>query len=140
MQSNDLYRFKRLLKENGYFTTSPRKHIFELLQLHPTLTMKGLIALSKQHDQATIYRTIDLFEKLGIIHRLRLGWHTKIELSDSFQHHHHHLTCTFCGKVIILKEDAIIEKQIKDMALLKNFLPADHELEIRGKCKSCQLA
>lgn len=138
MAAKEYFQFKKLLKDKGFFTTAPRKHIFDVLQIHPALTLKGLIGLSRQYDTATVYRTVDLFEKLGIIKRIRLGWHTKIELSDIFQHHHHHLTCSSCGRVVILKEDATVEKLINQLALTKKFKATDHELEIRGICGPCQ--
>jgi Fur family ferric uptake transcriptional regulator len=116
----------------------PRMRMFGMLQNNPALTLKELIKLVKKHDQVTVYRNIELFEKLGIINRLRLGWHTKIELSDIFQHHHHHIACINCGKVWALKEDKLIEQQIKILAQSKQFKTIDHQLEIRGLCAKCQ--
>lgn len=138
MADVEFSRFKKLLKDSGYFVTAPRMRLFGLLQNHPALTLKELIKLVKKHDQTTVYRNMDLFERLGIINRLRLGWHTKIELSDIFQHHHHHMSCVNCGKVWALKEDALIEAQIIKLANLKDFKAMDHQLEIRGLCKTCQ--
>jgi Fur family zinc uptake transcriptional regulator len=134
----EVSRFKKLLKDNGHFITKPRLRLFAILQRRPALTMQELIPLVDQHDQVTVYRNIDLFEKLGIINRLRLGWLTKIELSDIFVHHHHHFTCTNCGKIFDLPDDPIIEKQISQLALGKNFHATDHQLEIRGLCRDCQ--
>lgn len=138
MADPEFLRFKGLLKQSGYFVTAPRMRLFGLLQNHPALTLKELIQLTKWHDQVTVYRNMNLFENLGIINRLRLGWHTKIELSDIFKHHHHHLSCIKCGKVWTLKEDDLIEKQITKLAGAKNFNAMDHQLEIRGLCNTCQ--
>ena len=137
MADVEFLRFKKLLKDSGHFVTAPRMRMFGLLQHHPALTLKELITLVKKHDQTTVYRNMDLFERLGIINRLRFGWHTKIELSDIFQHHHHHMTCVNCGKVWTLKEDELIEKQITKLVQKKNFVAKDHQLEIRGICKNC---
>ncbi len=131
-------RFRKLLVDNGYYVTKARLNLFALLQKRPALTLQELISLTYQHDQATVYRNIDLLEKLGIVNRLRLGWLTKIELSDLFIHHHHHFTCTNCGKVYDLQDDQIIEKRIKKLALNENFVATDHQLEIRGVCTTCQ--
>lgn len=138
MADVEFLRFKKLLKSNGYFLTKPRMSLFGLLQHHPAPTLKELIRLTNKHDQVTVYRNIDLFDKLGIINRLRLGWHTKIELSDIFQHHHHHISCVNCGKVWVLAEDPLIEQQISNLTKAKQFMAMDHQLEIRGLCKSCQ--
>lgn len=133
----ELKRFKKLLRENGNFVTVPRLRLFGVLQNHTTLTLKELITHIHKHDQATVYRNIELFEQLGIINRLRLGWHTKIELSDIFQHHHHHMSCVSCGKIFILKDNRTIENEISRIATKNGFKAIDHQLEIRGLCQKC---
>lgn len=138
MTDVEFRRFKKLLKTNGYFVTQPRMRLFGHLQKRPTLTMKKLIRLVDAHDQVTIYRNVDLFEKLGIINRLRLGWETKIELSDIFRHHHHHFTCVKCGKIIALPDDPDLEERISLLGRGKGLRALDHQLEIRGLCKTCQ--
>ncbi len=134
----EIRRFKNLLKQNGHFITKPRLRLFAILQKRPALSLQELIALLSAHDQVTVYRNIDLFEKLGIVNRLRLGWQTKIELSDIFRHHHHHFSCLNCSKVIVLPDDQIIEKQIAYLGQTQRFQAMDHQLEIRGLCASCQ--
>lgn len=138
MADVEFLRFKKLLTSSGHFVTAPRTRMFGLLQHHPAVTVKELLKLVKKHDRSTVYRNMDLFERLGIINRLQLGWHTKIELSDIFQHHHHHMSCVNCGKVWDLSESPVIETQISQLAKEKNFKPMDHQLEIRGLCKACQ--
>lgn len=138
MASVEFLRFRKLLKQNGHFITKPRMRLFGVLQNHRTLTLKELIKIINKHDQVTVYRNIDLFERLGIINRLRLGWHTKIELSDIFQHHHHHLSCVKCGKVFVLEDNAAIEQEITRISQRSGFKPMDHQLEIRGFCQTCQ--
>jgi len=138
MASVEFARFKKLLRSNGHFVTAPRMRLFGLLQNRPALTLKELINLEKEHDIVTVYRNVTLFEQLGIINRLRMGWNTKIELSDIFHHHHHHMTCVNCGRVVVLREDPEIETKIAHMSKRHYFKPLDHQLEIRGLCPSCQ--
>lgn len=94
-------------------------------------------ALRGQLDRASLYRTIDLFERLGIVHRLQMGWKYKLELSDKFAHHHHHLTCLDCGEVTPLQEDIGLEKHIANILKPYAFTESSHDLEIRGYCLSC---
>lgn len=135
----EVKQFKAVLKKHGFSVTQPRLRLFKLLQHQPAVTMQKLISLLVSHDQATVYRSIDLFEKLGIVNRLRLGWQTKIELSDIFRHHHHHFTCIKCGRVFTLPDDPIIERRIARISQDKNFTMVDHQLEIRGHCPRCQI-
>jgi len=136
--SPEFNQFKRLLKQNGQFVTKPRMRLFAIMQKRNALLINELINLLDRHDQATVYRNIKVFERLGIISRLQLGWHSKLELSDIFRHHHHHLTCLKCGKISVIKENAVIEKEISIVAHKHNFKSADHQLEIRGLCQTCQ--
>lgn len=138
MADLEFRRFKKLLKSNGYFVTLPRQRLFGYLQSHPALTIKQLINLVDKHNQATVYRNLILFEKLGIVTKLQIGRHSKVELTDKFRHHHHHLTCTNCGKVLVLKDNQIIEIELAWIGQGTGFKITDHQLEIRGLCQNCQ--
>jgi Fur family ferric uptake transcriptional regulator len=129
--------FRDLLKKHGYSLTPARLKLFSTLQNHNASTMAELTALLREYDRATVYRTVELFEKLGIISRVQLGWKHKLELSDMFHHHHHHLSCTNCGQVIVLHEDSTLEQHIKTLSMHSDFTATDHQLEIRGLCQDC---
>ena len=127
------------LREHGYSLTKPRLIIFNALTDHEPRSMATLVAACQDKlDRATVYRTIDLFEHLGIVQRLQIGWKYKLELTDTFTHHHHHLTCLRCGKVIPLAEDKALENRLHELANTYKFTPQDHQLEIRGVCVDCQ--
>lgn len=88
-------------------------------------------------DRASLYRVISLFENLGIVERLYIGWKYKIELSGIFSPHHHHITCLKCGKLVVLKEDSEIEQLIASLAAKNHITAAHHQLEIQGYCEKC---
>lgn len=138
MADVEFLRFKKLLKARGHFVTKPRMRMFGLLQHHPAVTVKKLLDLVEKHDRSTVYRNLDLFEKLGIITKVQLGWKTRIELSDMFRHHHHHMSCNNCGKVYVLKDNPRVEKEIARIASASKFQATDHSLEIRGLCDTCR--
>ena len=128
------------LKKHGFSMTKPRYVVFAALEDQEALTMAELVtACGDQLDRATVYRTITMFEALGIVQRLQIGWKYKIELADSFSHHHHHLNCTKCGRVIPLSEDEVLEKRLHELAEMYRFKDSDHQIEIRGVCRQCQL-
>lgn len=131
--------FKAIVKKYGHSFTKPRRQMFQILQEKDSLTIPQLISLLSRHDQATVYRNIKLFEQLGIINRLRLGWKSKLELSDVFKHHHHHFSCVNCGKITILKENPVIELEIIKLTKRRDFKAMDHQLEIRGLCPNCKM-
>lgn len=135
--NQEIKLFRKLLKANGLSITKPRLRLFRILQNNPALSINQLIGLLNRHDQATVYRNIIVFERLGVISKLQLGWSSKLELSDMFQHHHHHLTCLKCGDVVTLPENDLVEKQIAKLAKTNNFKITDHQLEISGFCRRC---
>ncbi len=135
---SELIRFKEILSKSGNFATKQRTELFKYLQANPEITIKKLIKNLPSQDQATIYRSIKLFEGLGIVNRLQLGWNSKLELSNQFHDHHHHMTCIKCGKVTAWEEDPTIELRIQTVAMKLGFSPRDHQLEIRGLCHTCQ--
>jgi Fur family ferric uptake transcriptional regulator len=138
MSSPEFRLFKKILKDNGYFVTGPRMSLFATLQNNPALPIKELIGKIDSHDQSSVYRNVNLFEELGIVNRLRLGWNTRLELSDKFIHHHHHITCVSCGEVWALDEDEVIEKRLSSLATAQGFKTLEHNLEIRGECQKCR--
>ena len=88
-------------------------------------------------DRASLYRTIQLFEKLGIVQRIYMGWKYKVELSDMLSRHHHHISCIGCGTVMAITDEHHVEHLIRSIASKYDFVPASHQLEIQGYCKAC---
>lgn len=139
MTTNPKQLFYQTLKQHNYSITQPRKIVFELLWLQEPQSMNQLVKRSKDKiDRASLYRAIDLFEKLELVKRIYIGWKYKIELNEQFSHHHHHLTCLECGKIISFEEGTGIEKVLRELAHSNNFEIKDHQLEIQGFCSSCK--
>lgn len=126
------------LQQHKLSFTVPRQLIYEVLSHNEPLTMKELIASLPGVNKTTVYRTVSLFEQRGIVQRLHIGWKYKIELSNEYQEHHHHLTCSNCHQTEALSEDSIIEDRLSTLARDKGFEPQDHQLEVRGLCKNCR--
>lgn len=100
--------------------------------------MREIVSRSRAIDRASVYRTIALFEQLGIVQRLQVGWKYKLELSDDFHEHHHHMHCTHCGQTTALPEDPALEKNLDQMAAAHGFRLQSHQLELSGLCSTCQ--
>lgn len=127
------------LKKNNYSLTKPRQAVFAALQSGTPRTMRELsLDLASVIDRASIYRTVALFEELGIVVRVNQGWKYKIELSDIFSPHHHHVTCVKCGRSVSFDEPAGLEELLTDIALKHGFTAENHSLEITGVCPQCR--
>jgi Fur family ferric uptake transcriptional regulator len=130
-----------ILKRNGYSMTQARRLVFELLCDEEPQSMHTLYLRSnKQIDRASLYRIIRIFEEISIAQRVYVGWKYKLELTDIFSHHHHHITCLSCHKLIAIQEDEQIEKLIQDLAIKHHVIATSHQLEVQGYCRECQSA
>jgi Fur family transcriptional regulator, ferric uptake regulator len=128
-----------VLQSNNKRVTSARIAVYEALRENEPLTMSELIELCElRTDRASVYRTVELFEQLGVIQRLQIGWKYKLELGHKFSYHHHHLTCQLCGVVIALSEDDLLEQRLLLLSENIHFQMTDHQIEIHGLCEKCQ--
>ncbi len=88
---------------------------------------------------ATIYRTLQLFEKLNIVYKLNFDdGFSRYELNlGTGDHHHHHLICIKCGKVIEVKLDLLesLEAEIEKEGI---FTIVDHNVQFYGYCNNCK--
>jgi Fur family ferric uptake transcriptional regulator len=130
-------QFKQLLQANGQSVTKARLAVFDALLGQEPLSMRALAERIGNADRASVYRAVDLFERLGIVQRLNTGWKYKLELTDKFAEHHHHLTCTNCGRTIAMNEDEL-EQVIEKLAASHGFAPSAHQIEIQGRCDRCR--
>lgn len=125
-----------LLKNQGFSATKTRMAILRVLLKTQPASIQQIIAALSDVDRATVYRTIDLFIDLNIAKKVHTGFKYRIELSDSFQEHHHHLTCLRCGTVIDVRTPEI-EYAIEQTSQNNGFRAIRHDLEILGYCANC---
>lgn len=129
--------FKAILKASGLSVTQPRLAVFKALLGQEPLSMHELAERVGKVDRASVYRAVELFENLGVIHRVSIGWKYKLELTDKFAEHHHHLTCTNCGRTTPINETEL-EALITKLAASHGFSPLSHQIEIQGLCRDCR--
>src|SRR6266704_294312 len=130
------------LRRESRKVTRPRQAILELLrrQAHPMTTQEIFDSLPKdQCDLATVYRSMRLLEKMGMVKRFDFGDGTaRFELlEEGDDGHHHHLVCTRCGQIIELDECSMTESEER-IAARNGFKSVTHKLEFFGICPECQ--
>lgn len=87
-------------------------------------------------DYVTVYRTLESFEKAGLLKKVFLR--KQAAYYERAGHHHHHIVCTNCG--IVEQFDACgVESLSKNIiSASKQFkMIKDHSLEFFGVCKRC---
>ncbi len=90
---------------------------------------------------ATIYRTLELLEALGLLHKINFGdgrsRYELVPVDYSEHHHHHHLVCLVCGGILEVEEDLL--HQLEELIEAKhNFCIVNHNLQFFGYCSRCQ--
>ncbi|MEO6509260.1 MAG: Fur family transcriptional regulator [Patescibacteria group bacterium] len=127
------------LKKQGYRLTKPRKELLKVLATYP-LTVKEIYESLKNKnihiDLASVYRSLDLFVKMGVVHIIELGSDKKrYEIVDE-QKHHHHLVCNKCGSI----EDVAFDEKnlLEELQTKSTFQINHHHLEFFGLCHNCQ--
>jgi len=87
--------------------------------------------------RASIYRTLEQLEQLGLVHRLDLGTGiASYEVAAEGGKHHHHLLCERCGRLIPF-EDSGLERAISNLSRRNDFEVAAHDVTLRGLCPRC---
>lgn len=117
--------------------TKPRQIVFAVLQTAETpLAIGDIIKRCQSIDRVSIYRTLDLFVKLGIVEAVPVGWKHCYELTSIFQAHHHHLYCTNCSSLIDVHSKKL-EELVAGIAAEYHFTAQEHKFEVSGICKNC---
>ncbi|MDP2533133.1 ferric iron uptake transcriptional regulator [Photobacterium damselae subsp. piscicida] len=126
------------LKQAGLKITLPRLKILEVLQqpecqhISAEDLYKKLIDIGEEIGLATVYRVLNQFDDAGIVTRHHFeGGKSVFELAT--QHHHDHLVCLDCGKVIEFS-DELIERRQKEIAAQYNVDLTNHSLYLYGHC------
>jgi Fur family ferric uptake transcriptional regulator len=138
----DLSSLTGRLRRESRKITGPRAAILEILRRHPHPLTNREIFAELPHgecDLATIYRAMQLLEKIGMVKRFDFGdGAARFELvAEGDDGHHHHLICTQCAQVVEIEEcfPAEIERRI---ATQNGFRAVTHRLEFFGVCPDCQ--
>jgi Fur family ferric uptake transcriptional regulator len=137
-----LQKFQEFLDLQGLKLTSERTALVrEIFSIHYHFEADELLFKMKQknvkNSRATVYRTLELLVKSGLVRRVHLGedhYHYEHVSGNS---HHDHLICTACGGVIEF-HDEVLEARQREICEKKKFTPTFHNLQILGLCDSCR--
>ncbi len=84
---------------------------------------------------STVYRTLELLKRLGLVTETDLGG-GRVRYHSAEKGHHHHLICQECGAIIDLEESAL--SPLKETLLREYKFVADlRHLGIFGRCVKC---
>lgn len=130
----------RKLSERGYRLTPQRLMVLSAIEnSHDHISAEEIyaqvVAKYPQVNISTVYRTLELLEKLGLVTETDLGG-GRVRYHPADKGHHHHLVCEECGRIIDLDEAVL--------SSLKNWLRREYRfsadlrhLALFGRCAAC---
>jgi Fur family ferric uptake transcriptional regulator len=129
---------RRTLHERGFRMTPQRQLVLDAVHELGHATPEQICATVQRQAPAvnitTVYRTLDLLERLGLVRHTHLG-HGAPSYSAG-EHEHVHLVCHWCGSIGELPTETLDD--------LADRLRADHgfqldatHLALSGTCVSC---
>lgn len=136
-------RVKEKFKKEGYKLTTQRRAILDVIianqekHLSPEEIYNMVKANYPEIGIVTVYRTLQLLEKLNIIYKLNFDdGYNRYELNISSDNHHH-LICMQCGKITEVTLD-LLERLEKEIEEENGFKIVDHNVKFFGYCMDCQ--
>ena len=132
------------LRARGYRVTQPRRAVWDVLNAadgHLTVEQvtARIGASGTEVDLASVYRTLSLFEELGLARTSRLGDSEAGLWELMHPDEHFHLLCEVCGEV-----DHLVGSLV---ARIRDHLDGGHGFEVRGVeltvtgvCSRCRAA
>lgn len=135
-------RFKQYLRSESQKYTPERaavleqiaseKQHFEADDLYMRLRTNGM-----KISRATVYRTLDVLVRSGIVDKVDLGGNRAYFEYVYGMEHHDHLICVQCGKVLEF-QDTTINKHEQSICKSYKFEMIGHAHSIYGRCKNCK--
>lgn len=137
------YDLLNTLKSRGVRMTSQRLALIETIQEATShLDAASLLDLARERDprinRATVYRTIDLFKRMGMIDELDL-MHIEGEkhyFEVKTKKDHLHLACFGCGEIMEFTTPTF-DRLKSEIGTKNEFDIQAIRLEVGGYCKRC---
>lgn len=137
---NRINQFMQQCRSVGLSVTPQRLSIFKCMmndESHPNpdSIYKRIKEENPTISFATVYKTLETFEKHGII-KLVTALHNTVRY-DPITEQHHHIVCINCKKVIDLIDEDLNQLQIPESVINGNqFL--DYSIQFNVICKDCR--
>lgn len=144
VSKDDTEKIKELLKGEGYKLTPQRRAVIDSIVENEGkhLSTEEIFNIVKagcpEIGLATVYRTIQMLEKVGMLCRTNFDdGCNRYELIHSCEdHQHHHLVCTKCG-IVEEVEDDLLEALEEKIESKYKFTITNHSVKFFGYCSKC---
>ena len=133
--------FREHLRRQGLKATAQRDdiaHVFFASNRHSSVEelYNEVKRVNPRIGYATVYRTMKLLTECGLaLERHFRDGEARYESAEG--HHHDHLICERCGKIVEFEEERIEALQA-EVARRLGFRSTGHKMELYGVCRDCQ--
>jgi Fur family ferric uptake transcriptional regulator len=141
-QTQRFAAFKDALRERSLKSTSQRDDIARVF-----FANNGHISVEELYREvkrvnsgvgyATVYRTVRLLRECGLAAERHFHDGEARFENVEHEHHHDHLICERCGRIVEFANDAI-ERLQEQVAQKLGFVITRHKMEIYGVCAECR--
>lgn len=136
-----LERFRRWLRDHRLPVTRPRDLVAEtVLGSEDHLSVDAIARRLRERGlgvgTATIYRTLELLVKAGIVRAHEFGEGYRRYEPAAGEGGHEHLVCARCGRVVEFANERL-ERMLPVIADEYAFRHQRHRVEIFGTCRDC---
>jgi len=94
--------------------------------------------LARACDRATIFRTLQRLEGIGLLRRLNFARSGAKFSLNTGNAHKEYLICRDCGEVRELAMSCPVHQLEESLSVELGFAQMSHELTFYGQCKACQ--
>ena len=136
---------REVLADAGHRASPARTEVIEAIaSLGCSVTAREVSELLRERGSgvglASIYRALELLDRLGLIKRFDVGEGTaRYEPAHPSGEHHHHVVCDSCGRVEPFEDEAL-ERAIHHLSDTVSFEVAAHDVTLHGECPACRAA
>src|SRR5262245_48166562 len=142
-QAQRFNAFKAALRERTLKSTAQRDDIARVFFANNRhISVEELYREVKQVNPrvgyATVYRTVRLLRECGLAAERHFhDGEARFENVEDEHHHHDHLICERCGRIVEFANDAI-ERLQEHVAQKLGFVITRHKMELYGVCAECR--
>jgi Fur family transcriptional regulator, ferric uptake regulator len=130
------------LEREGFRAGAARTRVVDALARQNCCATAQEIADELRDDRgrvgiASVYRALEVLDRLGLVHRLDVGDGTaRYEAAQPGGEHHHHVVCNRCGRVAQFADEPL-EQAIATLSQRLEFTIDQHDVVLRGTCPNC---
>ena len=125
------------LEERGCRITRPRRTLAAFIaDRRGAFSAEEASAALRGMGRATVYRTLRLLVDAGALCKTVMPDGAPRYSLDGVRHHHHHLVCVVCGRVVEFRHPAV-ERMLRAMRAEIDGELVGHRLELYHRCRAC---